>query len=248
MAENLRIHIAPVGFEFRRVTAPLTEMRADKAYLVTYGKDDEATGFFSKIKSELEQNYKHIAVEEVFLDMWDLYVCIEEFRAIILKEKGSQVYVNVSTGTKITAIAGMLSCMLWEAIPYYAPVSYVNSKARSLPSELVRESKTLPAYGIKKPKPEWMRILDLLNSRNGTMRKSEIICSLEDINILRKTGHEGDELTGPAKHSRLRALLDPMELEWKYVRVRSSGRRSEVTITEQGKSALRIFGCMEDHT
>jgi len=245
MAENLRIHISPVGFEFKRVTVPLIQMQADKVYLITYKKNDDATKFFSRIKSELRRDYKHIQVEEVFLDIWNLYECIAEFRSVISKEEGNHIYVNVSTGTKITAIAGMLSCMLWKAIPYYAPVSYTDKKTQDLPSEQVQDPHRLHTYEIKKPKPEWMKILELLDSRNGTMRKSEIIKSLEGMQIIRQKDCEGRELKGPAKHNQLRTLLDPMESGWKYVEVKSSGSRSEVTITEQGKNALQIFGCME---
>jgi len=40
--------------------------------------------------------------------------CVEEFREIFEKEKekGNQIYFNVSTGSKITAMAGMLVCMI----------------------------------------------------------------------------------------------------------------------------------------
>jgi len=43
------------------------------------------------------------------------------------------------------------------------------------------------------------------------------------------------------KHSQLRAILNPLEKVWGYVKVEYSGR-SEVILTEQGKAALRIFG------
>ncbi len=242
MATNLRIHISPIGFEFKRVTHPLTQMQADRVYLITYKRNDDATQFLSQIKSDLKQNYKHIQTKEVFVDIWNLYECIEKFREIIFGEQGNHVYINVSTGTKITAIAGMLSCMLWEAIPYYSHISYTNRKTDTLLSEHVENPDELPTYDIKKPKSEWMQILKLLESHNGVMRKSEIIAELESKKILRSKDYGGRELTGSAKHSQLRALLDPMKLEWKYIEIRSSGRRSEVMITPQGKNALKIFG------
>ena len=242
MLSNLRIHIVPAGFEFQRVTRPLIEMQADKVYLVTFEKGDDAKDYLSKIKTELGQNYRHIQVKEVFLNIWDLYECIEGFRKIILEEEGNHVYINVSTGTKITAIAGMLSCMLWNANPYYTHISYPNKESKSMPSEHVRDSKILPTYDIRKPETEFMKILKLLKSNRGTMRKSKIISELEEEKILRTTDQNGGELSGPAKHSQLRALLKPMEQKWKFVEVKASGRRSEVTITKQGENALRIFG------
>jgi len=242
MSSNLRIHIVPVGFEFRRVTEPLIRMQADKVYLISYRKDDDATKYFSQIKKELSQNYRHIQVKEVFFDIWNFLECIEAFRKIIQAEKGNHIYINVSTGTKITAIAGMISCMLWGAYSYYAPIQYWAKESKVPPTEYVHDSDMLPVYDIKKPKDSLMRILSLLQSNGGVMRKSKIIDELEEMKMIRKTDEDGRELKGPAKHSQLRALLDPLEKEWNFVKVEASGRRSEVFITEQGKTALRIFG------
>lgn len=243
MSSNLRVHISPVGFEFRRVTEPLTRMQADKVYLVTYHQNDDAVKFFGQIKKEIAQNYKHIRVQEVFIDIWNLYECIEKFREIILKEKGNHIYINVSTGTKITAIAGMLAAMLWKAIPYYAPVSYPSPKEIKTPStEHVEDPDLLPVYDMIKPDKETMLILSLLELSGGKMKKSKLIEKLEEVGEIKIRDENVTKLTAAAKHSQLRAILDPMEKEWHFVNIEASGRRSEVTISEQGKTALKIFG------
>jgi predicted transcriptional regulator len=245
MSANLRIHIAPVGFEIRRITEPLVGMQADKVYLVSYGPNDAAKMFFAQVKKELGQNYKHIKIEEVFIDIWNLYDCIEKFREIILEEKkkGNHIYLNVSTGTKITSIAGMLSCMLWNAFPYYAHVSYPSTKEIVVPpTEHVEEPDLLPVYDVKKPKNEHLIILSILKANDGKMRKARLIRDLENKGIIRLKDETKTEFTKAAKHSQLRAILDPLEKEWGCVRVETSGRRSEVSITGQGETALRIFG------
>lgn len=249
MSGNLRVHIAPVGFDFRRVTESLVRMQADKVYLITLSPDDQAKKFFTQIKKELSQNYKHIKVEEVFLDVWDLYACIEKYREIILREaeKNNHVYVNVSTGTKITAIAGMLSCMLWGGYPYYSRTSYPTPKGVEIPpTELVEDPDILPVYGIKKPRPDFLLVLSLLKAGGGRMRKAHLIEKLESLGIIRLRDERKSSLTEAAKHSQLRAIIEPLETEWKYVRVEAAGRRSEVILTEQGKTALRIFGTQKE--
>ena len=50
--------------------------------------------------------------------------CVDKFRDLINQEKGNQVFFNVSTGTKISAISAMLSCMIWNCQPYYAKPDY----------------------------------------------------------------------------------------------------------------------------
>lgn len=244
-AVNLRIHIAPVGFEFRRVTEPLVRMQADKVYLVTYKPDDPAKRFFGLVKKELGQNYKHINVEEVFVDMWDLYSCLEEYRKIVTFERkaGNHVYINVSTGTKINAIAGMLACMLWEASPYYAPISYLTSRQLEVPpTEQVQDPDLLPVYEIKRPRSEQLFVLGLLSANGGKMRKAKLIQELESGKIIRVKDESRVALTESAKHSQLRAIINPMEMEWGFINVEASGRRSVVSITEEGQTALRIFG------
>ena len=200
MALNLRVHIAPVGYEFRRVTEPLIRMQADKVYLVTYTKEDTVSDFFSAIKKELADNYAHIQVRDIFLDVWDLYTCIEKFHDIITKEEGNHVYVNVSTGTKITAIAGMLACMMGEAQPYYVPVSYPTREVKML-TEHVEEPKLFPTYEIKQPKPEFISILNLLQKNEGVMRKAMMIEKLEGSEMIRKTDEKGNDLSSSAKNT-----------------------------------------------
>ena len=178
MSGNLRVHIAPVGFEFRRVTEPLVRMHADKVYLVTRSPDDAAKKFFAKIKTELGQNYRAIQVVDVFTDLWDLYACLDKFRTIALAEKkaGNHVYINVSTGTKITSIAGMLSCMLWGAYPYYVPVSYPCFKENdNPPTELVQEPDLLPVYDVKRPRPEILLALSFVKANGGKIQKALLI-------------------------------------------------------------------------
>lgn len=237
----MRIHIAPVGYEVRRVTEPLIAMHADAVYLVRHTHDnDAAVRFLQEIQAELRKKYRHIQVKEVRRDLWDLYDCIECFRGI-MQEGDNQVYVNVSTGTKITAMAGMLSCMAWGASPYYAPVSYPD-KIVGKHTEHVMEPEALPTYGINRPRVEFMQILDILESGGGSARKSRLIDALEGSGVIKSRIDGGAEMSASAKHGQLRSLLDPMEKDWGFVSVKSSGSRSEVSVTGQGRKALKIFG------
>ena len=49
---NLRIHIAPVGYEIDRVVLPAKKMRADKVFLLVHENpsDDKATKFYDIIE------------------------------------------------------------------------------------------------------------------------------------------------------------------------------------------------------
>ena len=242
MSANLRVHVVPVGFEVLRVTEPLIRMRADKAYFVRYRADDPAMRFYARVKNELESRYQHIAIEETFVDIWNLYSCLEAYREIIRQEQGNHVYFNVSTGTKITAMAGLLSCMLWDATPYYAKVAYPQARAQDIPTEQVDEPDILPIYEINKPKEELLLILGILKQNGGRMKKVNLIRKLEEEGIIKVRDESKTDLSRAAKHSQLRAMIEPLESSWRYIKVEASGRRSEVSLTEQGNTALNVFG------
>ena len=45
MDSQLRIHVATVDHHIERITEPMINLRADKAYIVTYGEKDAAVEF-----------------------------------------------------------------------------------------------------------------------------------------------------------------------------------------------------------
>jgi hypothetical protein len=138
-------------------------------------------------------------------------------------------------------MAGMLVCMISGGQPYYAKRDYSTSgHEKSNEEEEVIDIVTLPVLKIRKPKNEHLIVLSILEKAGGKMRKRELIQELVKLKIIRPKEYK--KLTIAAKHSQLRAILNPLEKEWGYVKVEYSGRRSEVILTEQGKSALRIFG------
>lgn len=246
MSVQLRVHIAPIGYEARRVTKPLIDMQADRVYFIRISSDDTAELYHRQIMKELEQQYNHIEIRQDYTDIWDLYKCLEKFREIIFKEKKNQIFINVSSGTKVTAIAGMLSCMLWDANPYYAKVTYDEpKKIEQLPTENVFSPSILPVYDINKPSNAHMIVINLLEKNNNRMTKASLITELENANVIKPINVNKKDFTSAAKHSQLRSILQSMENDWKYVKVSGSGIRSEIILTEQGKNALRIFGCEE---
>jgi hypothetical protein len=142
----------------------------------------------------------------------------------------------------------MIACMIWKATPYYAHIDYENSKKDpaddGLPDEKVDAIDELPFYSLNKPRPESLTLLQILSDAGGggKMKKSKLIEQLEEVNLIDKN------LSSAAKHSRLKALLHPITvatsgIDNPLVEVEyGGGRQSNVKITGQGESTLRIFG------
>ncbi len=234
------MHIAPVGFDPpERVTAPLIEFRADKVYLVSKSKDDHASDRMKQIRKTLDR-YPQIEVHDAYVNIWDLFSCLEQFREIFDSERGNHLHINVSTGSKIVSIAGMIACMLWKGTPYYSKLNYEDGGASvTIEKRKVKETEFLPVYQINMPTPESLQVLSIIHAKNGKISKKDLIEELQQLKVIPEYPPSSPR---SAPHSRLRAILDPLENHWHFVGIRSKGRKSEVSLTDQGTSALRIFG------
>lgn len=243
MTENLRIHISPIGYDFVRVTDPLIKSKADKVYFILHESDRGQSKFLEQIKKELKTKLPSIKTKEFYLDIWDLYGCVQKYKEVILKEQGNHISVNVSTGTKITAIAGMLSCMSWGASPYYVKFIHPSDSAvKKIQREAVFDKDDLPVFQINQPNATHLEILDLITKSGGKIKKKYLIQALEG-NIIPERSDDGHDLSIQSKHNRLRSMLNSMEKDWGFVTIDSSGGgRSIVSITKQGSQALEIFG------
>ena len=80
---NLRIHIAPVGFELDRIILPAVRMKADKVWLIAHDNtaEDKANKYLQNIEKELEKN--GIKTEVVFANRLRLFPIIKAVTEII---------------------------------------------------------------------------------------------------------------------------------------------------------------------
>jgi hypothetical protein len=143
----------------------------------------------------------------------------------------------------VSSIAGTLACMIWKGTPYYAHIDYSDKKDTNdgLPEENVTSLVELPVYSINRPKPESLFVLKVLSEvKERKMKKSKLIEQLEEEGLIDK------DLSIAAKHSKLKGLLNPISiaggLDNPLVEVEYRGRQSNIILTTQGKSTLKIFG------
>ncbi len=245
------MHVAPVGFEVERITEPLLGERADRVYLLTRAERDAAAPFVEEVSRRLARARWPIDVRVVRTDLWDVFGALGSLRRIFEAEQRTDrnapnvlpIRVNVSTGTKITAIAGTLACMLWKGEPYYVQVSrawYSNRTPKvAAVHDVVARVDPVNVYELRAPAPELVAVLEALDRRGGSLRKHELIRELG----LDRPSADGRRPTSPqSSHGRLRRRLDPLEHRWGFVRAESAGPRARVQLTHQGRLAVRLFG------
>jgi hypothetical protein len=246
-----RVHIAAVGFEVERVTDAIRGDRADRVYLLRRAERDAATPFLTAVERRLRSLPWSPEVHVVTTDIWDLFASLAAYRHIFAAEQRLDrratepvpLRVNVSTGTKITAIAGTLACMLWKGEPYYVRVSqawYSHRVPRlRAVNDVVDGVEPMGVYELRMPSSELVEVLEALHRRGGSLRKFELI---RELGLDRPSGSHPSPLSPQARHGRLRRRLEPLEERWGFVRTEPTGPRGRVLLTEQGRVALALFG------
>lgn len=228
----LRVHLVPVGYEVKRVTEPLIRLKADRAYLFTFTATDSAKKYWADVHRTLQSEYKSIEVRDRFEDVWDFHRVLALYGSIIREENasGNLVFVNVSTGTKITAMVGLLSSMFWSTTSYYARTSYGGG------TEVVHDIAFLPLLRFDVLPREARQVLLDLKRQGRPIPKEELIRSLRKLELLPTE----QALSLPATYRRVDGLLAPL-IERGFAQITGHGRASRIQLTDEGRAALLLL-------
>jgi hypothetical protein len=247
--EELRIHIAPVGFEVDRIVLPAKKMRADRVWLLKHTHTDEKGNFFiTQIVKNVENN--NIEIKKTQADRTDLFDTLRAFHQVILEEKSNSIFVNVSVGSKIQAIASMMACMMFRDVvtikPYYVvPKDYTIMPQKRQETVGMNEIIPLPDYKIEMPSKKLVKCLQLIDDHeDGKVSKKR----LKDIAIQNKLIHERSkedsvkgEYTEQAGFMALnKTLIEPLR-SWGYITVEKVGSHNVVSLTNEVRDALRFL-------
>ena len=242
---NLRVHIAPVGFEIDRIAIPAKQMKADRVWLVMHEdpSKDRAQGFMEKIKSQLKK--EKIEVKITNANRFDLFKILRALKEIVQNEKGNDIFVNCSSGSKIQAIACMMACMMFhdktKLTPYYAePESYSSVKGEQL-SLGVKSVVKLPAYEIHTPKTVLVQALKIVQESGGKITKKEMAKIVDEKKLIIVNAKE--ENFQQARFASLdKNIIQPLLNEWKFIEVERIGRTRWIKITPEGLGAVEFLG------
>jgi hypothetical protein len=253
-----RIHIAPVGFEIDRVVLPLIQMEADRVWLIAERDPDLDKGrlFFEKVTDGIHEKNKkcEVKVKRCDFEGRDLYDVLHAYREIIEVEKENQIFVNISTGTKIHSIAGMMACMIFKDLafrltPYYAkPEDYLSHPEEGIQmSSGCSEIYELPNYKIERPSEYLIKVLKIIdedcNSGRGNITKRELINKLVDQDLLPLQDKPGRTIRNEkiARYLSLqRKYIEPL-LSWRFIKITGPKKRGKIELTKEGKNILKFL-------
>lgn len=231
-----RVHIMPVGYEYERIVQPAEDFRADIVVLIGHEEDKEGSDgdqHLADAITALEDMGVEIKPEEC--DIFDLYSSMGTIAEAIAEHEDDEVFVNVSTGSKVTAIAGMIASMVLDSTPYY-----VRAMDYDKDPDDIQGTMELPTYPIDAPDAEQVDVLKFINRSSekvGPPTKGEIIHFSEQFNL----DYISRNVAGKGKYRLLDTyIVEPLK-ERGYIEESKQGRNKILTITDDGRRALEAF-------
>lgn len=137
MVSERIVHIVPVGFEEDRAVYGLMKLGATRIYLLVDGKSDswgeEARRHAERVRDRLRQiMFDSADLQEVPFDPTRYESCEKTVTDILRSEKDAdKIYLNISSSTKLCAVAFALKATEYENAFLY----YVVPEVYNLPTE-----------------------------------------------------------------------------------------------------------------
>jgi len=231
-----RVHLMPVGYENDRIVLSAQQFSADRVVLLEYDDQTPHPSYVETVRERLDD--AGIDHETIVCDIFDFYDSLGTIAELATRFADHDVYVNLATGSKVTAIGGMIACMATGATPYYVRAEHYAAETDGDVAEGICEVTELPTYPMEHPAPQQVAVLAYLEEEGGTTKRALIDFGQEaDLAFLAE--HEAAN-----RKSQYRLLdshaLGPLE-ENGYVSVTERGRSKLVELTEAGRNTLRAF-------
>lgn len=238
-----RVEVAPVGYYFDRVVCPVVEHNADRVYLVRSREDSEdlAGRFRAKVVRSLRRWKPSIEIRVVRTDLWSMESAVETFSAILQNEvtAGNSVWVNLSSGSKLEAVAAAIACMANGGRPYYVRMrSYERPRGSHPLARGVQSIDMVPTFGLSRPNDAQLTLLSLLAENESGLSKKALIAALTELGLIPL---EIAGKTVQARYARLQSILNRLVEPPPLVAVDGQRKHGRLRITDRGRLALRIF-------
>lgn len=257
------IHIAFNSREDRRITDPILLSEPHRFYYFTAhikatGQNDENMDFFHNNVELLRKSLPSLEIIQKQIDYTDYIAVVQELSRIInveRKEDGScQIYMNIGSGSKITAIAAAEAARLWGCKIFYVYSAYdPDSDGPLHRGKMILI--TPPVFPAQKPERELIEILRIIDdaitekySKKEVEVKEKYLFKKRLLELLKseeyltlKSKHEVTRSRTQAYYGKMRPYLNTLENELGYIRVDEKHRKHAIFLTETGKNVLQIF-------
>ncbi len=239
---NLRVHIAPVGYEIDRIVLPAKKLRADKVILLVHDNpsEDKATKFYQMISEQLD--ILNIEVVMEYHDRTALFQIIKTVKNLISQESGNIISVNLASGSKVQAIGCMMASMMFNedsnVNPFYVEAEEYLGFSGEAMSKGIKEIKYIPTYEIQKPQERHIRALKIIVDNDGKISKKEMAKKAVEQKLIIVNAENQSQATFASLDKNIISVL---ENQWRFVKVSKIGRTRWIEITEEGRRAVEFL-------
>ena len=250
---GLKVHVAPVGYYLDRVWEVPLQNKADRLWLIVdeEGVKSNEAPYRDEIRRHLG---KRIDVREEPAKLWDLNDLLRAYGKVVRAEleQENEVWINISTGSKLQGVAGALTAMSHGAHAYYVvaedfekPPSKEGVTGPVALASGVKGVIELPGYRLDRPAPEEVQVLRAIRDMTGPLVRE--VKKKELVKKLLKEGWEnevesqkGDKTQ--AALMRLNRILEGLERDPKKVEQTGRTRRRRISLTDEGRLLLTLLG------
>lgn len=239
---NLRIHIAPVGYEIDRIVLPAKEMRADRVILLVHENvsEDRAVSFYGKITSRLKK--ANIEVVQEHHNRLDLFEIIKVVKSIILREHKNLILVNLASGSKVQAIGCMMACMMFNddknVTPFYVEAKDYPGFSGEPISTGIKSIENVPIYEMQKPEDRHVKALKIIVDNGGRLSKKNMARLAIEKELIIVNAQNKSQATFASLDKN---IIYQLETQWNFIRVEKIGRTRWIQITEDGINASKFL-------
>ncbi|TXT58308.1 MAG: hypothetical protein BAJALOKI2v1_400040 [Promethearchaeota archaeon] len=259
------IHIVYNSKEAERITEPIVKHIPNKlyyftAYIRSTDQRDVNIDFFQKNTSYLKERIPSLEIIRRELDYTNYIETIQELSKIIKNERKenpeAKIYINISTGSKITALASVEASKLWDCKIYYVYSTHYDPKSDGAQHKGEMIIKTPITFPINKPDEEFIKILkyienlidekyrgkDVSNVKRKYIYKKHLVENLYEEGFLKlQSKHKNKRKLKSSIYMKSRKYLDPLENDLNYIEISNDKRNKKVFLSETGKEILQIF-------
>ena len=234
-----RVHVMPFGNRLDLILNSAINTMADKVYLLVDGKNTnpKKVSGIKKISRELENN--NISVLIINHEK-DSTLTMRTIRQIIESEIDNEIYINVSSGTQIQAIAGYQSACYYknsQNIHVYECDGQTDDKSTNeSASSGIREISIIPVPSLSFEQIQALKLI----VKNQKMKKTNLANELTKTSILKTNPGLGNERQVNVT-SMNQNIINPLQNSG-LIKTSKVGRSQIVEATEQGINTAIFLG------
>ena len=245
-----RVHIIPIGFEEDRIILPALQMKAESVILVSNTAEmDKADRFRRVVTSKLKN--AGISVSLVRAPIFQLEENMRLFSQLIKANSKDRLFLNISSGSKIQALAGYISAMAAktegiQVVSYYVePEKYTEENPINPISHGCRRIMPLPIFPLHFPSREIQYAITLLKKKPYS--KLELAIEMARAGYLERdllnqdTQKPLDERARVSLQNTIDGRVVQPLLRERYAVTEKRGRRVIISLTTLGDEASHLF-------